>query len=132
MPVLLMSCSSNILRKLPGWETGRPMYSSRWNASTLPQSTPGAAVNASRNSFCDAAVAATIRALPWSSIARRIADAACSAAALPSEVRSSKILKSIFYPYDSGLLGQGRNAKHALNMLEKVTRERHLDPAPLV
>jgi len=29
-------------------------------------------------------------------------------------------------------LGWAKRAKHALNMLEKVTRERHLDPAPLV
>jgi TolB-like protein/Tfp pilus assembly protein PilF len=29
-------------------------------------------------------------------------------------------------------LGQDRNAKVSLNMLEKLTRERHLDPAPLV
>src|SRR5208337_3157907 len=52
----------------------------------------GVLVSASRNSSCDAAVAAMIRAWPRSAIARRIAVAACSAAALPREALSLNTL----------------------------------------
>src|ERR1700735_5891399 len=70
------------------------MYSSRWKTSTLSQSIPGVRVKASRNSSCDAAVAAMIRAWPRLAMARRIATDACSAAAGPSVVRSLNTLSS--------------------------------------
>src|ERR1700730_506362 len=58
----------------------------------------GVAVKASRNSNCDAALAATIRACPRVAMARRIAAAACAAAILPSEIRSSKTFRTMRKP----------------------------------
>ena len=52
----------------------------------------GCRTKASRNSAWDAAVAATTRAVPRSRIAPRIAVAACTAAALPSDFLSGNTL----------------------------------------
>ena len=54
----------------------------------------GAAVSASRNSNCDAPVAAMIRATPRASIARAIPSAAWAAAARPRAARSGRSLMS--------------------------------------
>src|SRR6185295_17764197 len=56
---------------------------------------PGKLVSESNNSNWEAPVAAIIRAWPFSWIARRMASAACSAAARPSENLSSYILTFI-------------------------------------
>src|SRR5437879_13093813 len=58
----------------------------------------GLAVRASRNSNCEAPVAAMIRALPVFFIASRRELAACSAAARPKETLSSLILVTIGEP----------------------------------
>ena len=82
-------------RKLAGWVSLTPTYSSRWNTSTRPHSTPGASVSASRNSNCEAPVAAITRASPARAIASSMAAAARSAAARPSSAFVSKIRTSI-------------------------------------
>src|SRR3974390_389803 len=92
MPVFAIRRSCRNLQKLAGCVIGRPMYSSRWKSSTFFQSMPGAVVNASRNSNCDAALAPIIRALPCCVIARRIASTPCTAAAFPKEFLSSSTL----------------------------------------
>src|SRR6202034_1449797 len=61
----------------------------------LGQSISGALVSAFRNSSCEAAVAATMRAYPRSAIARRIAVAACPAAARPTATLSLNTRSSI-------------------------------------
>ena len=58
--------------------------------STRAQSMPGVAVSASRNSNCDAPVAAMTRASPARAIASPMAAAARSAAARPSSCLVSK------------------------------------------
>src|SRR5689334_8965333 len=63
---------------------------------------PGIVVSASRNSNCEAPVAAMIRALPAFVIASRRELAACSAAARPREVLSSYTLVTIGQPQHIG------------------------------
>src|SRR5688572_4063548 len=72
-----------------------PTYSSRWNISTRDQSMSVRPVSASRNSNCDAPVAARIRALPRAAIARLMASAAWPAAAVPRSCLLSKTEKGM-------------------------------------
>src|SRR5205814_9822805 len=64
---------------------------------------PSIAVRASRNSNCEAPVAAMIRALPLLCIALQRETAACSAAARPREALSSYTLMTI---------GQSQHVQH--------------------
>src|SRR5207244_8847431 len=61
---------------------------------------PGIFVSASRNSNCQAAVAAMMRARPRSQIARPIASAACSAAILLRELLSGNTFSTISHLYE--------------------------------
>src|SRR5208337_2645052 len=78
----------------------------------------GVLVSASRNSSCDAAVAAMVRARPRSAIARRIAVAASSAAALPREALSLEY----FDQHDGRLLASALFVPRTRNYTEPAPK----------
>src|SRR5580698_7065685 len=90
MPVLRMKRSVRYLRKLAGWVTGSPMYSSRWNISTRFQSMPGVAVRNWRKSIWEAPVAAMRRTVSELARTRWRDLAACLAAVEPTSVLLGK------------------------------------------
>ena len=59
------------MSKLAGWVAGIPTYSSRWKKTVRAQSIPGARTSASRNSNCEAPVAATTCARERAAMASR-------------------------------------------------------------
>ena len=84
-----MNRSRRYLRKLAGWVSGMPTYSSRWKTVIFSHGTLASAVRAARVSNCEAPVATTQVATPLAATAARRAAAASVAAAWPSAGRSS-------------------------------------------
>ena len=101
IPVFRISRSNKYLRKLAACVIGNPTYSSKWNNSTRRQSMPEALVSPSKNSNCEAPVAAISRA--QSRLARILLSdsAACFAAAAPTSCLSPSIFTSNFRPLSS-------------------------------